>query len=343
MKENKYLQWLSGNTQSIYWHDSAVQKEQVTAFENGAVGMTTNPFLINSTLNSDRPFWEESLSRLQKDLQGDDKALALIQMVTGYYADALRPIYEKGIPGKGYVCAQTNPLHTGEEDVMVAQAIVLSKWAPNIVVKLPATKAGIRAYERCVEMGINVAATVSFTVPQVLAVGAAAERGKKAAASKGITPGLTIAVMMVGRLDDYLRDVAHDNYPHVTENDIRQAGTACFKKAYSLFAQRGYDTFLMPAGCRGAYHITELAGARMIASIAPKIAEFLEDVNVFEERIDLPVEPGTVERLSSMAEFRKAYFEDGMDAREFITFGSTNRTTDQFINSGWNPLISYRI
>ncbi|MGE4485423.1 MAG: hypothetical protein AB7C97_09985, partial [Oscillospiraceae bacterium] len=64
MSENKFLKWLSSETQSIYWHDSAVRAEQLDAFENGAVGMTTNPFLINSTLHSDRAFWEDRLSKL---------------------------------------------------------------------------------------------------------------------------------------------------------------------------------------------------------------------------------------------------------------------------------------
>ena len=30
-----------------------------------------------------------------------------------------------------------------------------------------------------------------------------------------------------------------------------------------------------------------------------------------------------------------------MKPEEFITFGSANRTTDQFINDGWNPLTAY--
>lgn len=343
MRENKYLRWLTSQTPSIYWHDSAVRSEQLAAFENGAVGMTTNPFLIQSTLNGDRAFWADRLSQLPQGLKGDEKVQALVHMVTGFYAEQVRPIYDKGVPGKGYVCAQTSPLKTGDEDYMVEQAQVLRAWAPNIVVKLPATNAGIKAYERCAAMGMNVAATVSFTVPQVLAVGEAAARGKQKAVAAGLKPGLSIAVLMVGRLDDYLRDVAHDSFPAVKESDIIQAGIACIKKAYALFQQRGYDTFLMPAGCRGAKHITELAGARMIMSIAPKIAQMLEGVETFEQRIQVPVDQEVIDRLMTMPEFKKAYLEDGMTREQFITFGSTNRTTDQFINDGWNPLAAYKI
>lgn len=343
MRKNEYLRWLSSRTQSIYWHDSAVRAEQLAAFDDGAVGMTTNPFLIHSTLCGDRAFWAERLSHLPAGLRGDEKVEALVHMVTGFYAEEARPIFARGEAGKGYVCAQTNPLRTGDEEYMVAQAQALSAWAPNIVVKLPATNAGVKALERCAAMGMNVAATVSFTVPQVLAVGEAAARGKQKAVAAGLKPGLSIAVLMVGRLDDYLRDVAHDSFPEVREGDIVQAGIACIKKAYAIFNQRGYDTFLMPAGCRGANHVTELAGARMIFSIAPKIAAMLEGATALEERIDVPVAQDVIDRLLTMPEFCKAYLEDGMRREEFITFGSTNRTTDQFINDGWNPLASFPI
>lgn len=342
MSEHPYLKWFSSQTKSIYWHDSAVRSEQQEAFSNGAVGMTTNPFLIYSTLSSDRSFWEDRLAKLPKDLKGDEKVEALIHCVTGYYAEQTRPIFDQGIPGKGYVCAQTNPNHTGETEYMLEQAKALAAWAPNIVVKLPATNAGIWAYEQCVALGLNVAATVSFTVPQVLAVGEAAARGKEKAKANGVKPGLTIAVLMAGRLDDYLRDVAKDSGANVQESDIIQAGIACLKKAYGIFNQRGYDTFLMPAGLRGANQVKELAGAKMIFSLAPKIVRMLPGDTPCEERIDVPVAQDVLDRLLTMPEFRKAYEEDGMTREQFITFGSANRTTDQFINDGWNPLAAYK-
>ena len=338
--ENKFLKWLSSQTQSVYWHDSAIRAEQLEGFANGAVGMTTNPFLVNQTLVKDTAFWADALKNVPQGLKGDEKVEALIRCVTTYYAKEVKPFHDP-VKGKGYVCAQTSPLHTGDVQYMIDQASRLSSWAENIVVKLPATRAGIEAYEECAARGMNVAATVSFTVPQVLAVGETAARGKARAKANGVKPGLTIAVLMVGRLDDYLRDVAHDSFPNVQEGDIINAGTACIKRAYGIFNENGWDTFLMPAGCRGANHIVDLAGAKMLMSIAPKIAKLLETVDTFEERIDVPVDSAVIDRLMTMPEFRKAYEPDGMKPEEFITFGSTNRTTDQFINDGWNPLASF--
>lgn len=335
-----YLQWLASQTDSVWWHDSANKDELERALSWGAVGMTTNPFLVNQTLSSQPGQWHDAIQDALM-LSGDEKVLALVKAVTGRYAQTFSNLYERHLPGHGYVCAQTNPNKCGDFAYMLSQAKQFAAWFPNVVIKLPATKAGIRAYEECAALGYNVAATVGFTVPQVLAVAEAAKRGIERARKSGLKAPLTIAVLMVGRLDDYLRDVACDQEAGVLESDIRQAGTACIKKAYRLFVQRGYETYLMPAGCRGAYHITALSGAKMIMSISVKIQEELLALQgPFEQEIDRPVDGAVIERLMKLAEFRKAYDENGMQVEDFITFGSSNRTIDQFINDGWNPLAS---
>ena len=65
------------------------------------------------------------------------------------------------------------------------QAIRFDKLAPNIQVKIPASAAaGITAIEEVTYRGMNVNATVCFTVPQAIAVAEAVERGIAAAAAE---------------------------------------------------------------------------------------------------------------------------------------------------------------
>lgn len=341
MKSNLYLKWLSSKTDSIYWHDSAIPEELEQAIENGACGMTTNPFLCGATIKSKPDFWKKYLADLSNEISGNEKAEALICTVVRHYANRLSSFRADGY-GKGYCCAQTNPCRPGDAGYMIEQAKHYAAIAPNIVVKMPATHAGIEAIEECAALGLNVAATVSFTVPQVIAVAEAVQRGFKRARDNGIQPGLAIAVLMVGRLDDYLRDVMQDTKASVSESDIIWAGIASIKRAYRIFNERKYECILMPAGCRGGHHISELAGAKMIMSIAPKIASQLESLGEADciEKINEEVDPKIIDRLCTMREFRKAYEPDGMDLDEFITFGSCNRTLDQFVNDGWNVLSS---
>ena len=104
MAENKYLKWLSSQTPSVYWHDSAIVGELDAAMENGAVGMTTNPFLIASTLTKAPDFWRGELKGVPKEIQGDARAEEWIAQVTGWLANnKLKPLYGTR-PYAGYVC-----------------------------------------------------------------------------------------------------------------------------------------------------------------------------------------------------------------------------------------------
>ena len=107
MAENRYLKWLSSRTASVYWHDSAIVEELDAAMANGAVGMTTNPFLIASTLKAQPDFWRGVLPGVPDDVQGDARAEEWIAQVTGWLAkNKLAPLRGSG-KFAGYVCAQT--------------------------------------------------------------------------------------------------------------------------------------------------------------------------------------------------------------------------------------------
>jgi transaldolase len=147
---------------------------------------------------------------------------------------------------------------------------------------------------------------------------------------------------MIGRLDDFLREVAHDNQAAVSESDIRQAGLAVTKRAYALYRERGYEAVLLVAALRGDYHLTEIAGAELIMSIAPAFQEvFVNGDLPREERIDRPVAPDVIERLPD-AGIRPRLRARRHDARGIRLFGATQRTLCQFCEVGWKLMESYR-
>jgi transaldolase len=223
---------------------------------------------------------------------------------------------------------------------MAAMAKRFHAWAPNIAVKLPATAAGLDVLEDCIAQGITTTATVSFTVPQLLAIAERHRAGQMRARQRGIAPGRCFAVMMIGRLDDYLRDVARDTRAEVTEDDVCQAGVAVAKRAYAIYRARSYDAVLLVAALRGPYHLTELAGAELVMSIHPTYqGPLLSQDFPREPRIDRPVAEDVITRLQQIPDFVRAFDPDGMDASEFITFGLTQRTLSQF-DVAWKELES---
>jgi len=344
MANNTYLDWVLKNTRTRWWHDSAEAAELQLGLERGAVGVTTNPFLSNIALVKDREIWAAAIDGvLAQKLAPELKAEALMQIAVLRTTEKLLPEFDATNGQSGFVCAQVNPVRAGDRDCMLATARRFHHWAPNIAVKLPATGAGIDVLEDCVAEGISVTCTVSFTVPQVIAIAERHRAGIERAKAQGIVPGKCFAVIMIGRLDDFLREVAHDNQAAVSESDIRQAGLAVTKRAYALYRERGYEAVLLVAALRGEYHLTELTGADLIMSIAPAFQEvFVTRDHPREERIDKPVPADAIERLSQMPEFVRAYEPDGMTPAEFMAFGATQRTLSQFCEVGWKLMESYR-
>jgi transaldolase len=333
-----YLNWVLENTKTKWWHDSAAMAELDLGLERGCVGVTTNPFLSNIAVRSHREQWASEIEDvLSRKLPAEQQAEALMHIAVTKCAAKVLPEYERSSGTSGFVCAQVNPVRAGDRDCMFGMARRFHQWAPNIAVKLPATAAGLDVLEDCAAEGITTAATVSFTVPQVIAIAERHRAGAARAKRNGIEPGKCFAVIMIGRLDDYLREVAHDNKANVSEDDIRKAGLAVTKRAYNMYKERGYDAVLLVAALRGPHHLTELAGADLIMSIHPSSQTLFcgDQDHPREERIDVPVDEGAIERLRALPEFVKAYEPDGMKPEDFISYGVTQRTLCQFSEVGW--------
>jgi transaldolase len=344
MAEETYLSWFIHKTPATWWHDSGDPAELSRGLELGAVGVTTNPVLSATALAQNPELWEHEIRQVLDCNPGPQEAAEdLMGIVVRHAAGKLIPQFKMSQHHSGYVCAQVNPALAGEREAMLAMGRRFNTWAPNIAVKLPATAAGMDVLEDLIAEGITVTSTVSFTLPQVISAAERHAKGVRRAKKNGVIPGRCFSVIMIGRIDDYLREVAHDNGARVSEEDIRQAGLAITKRAYSIFKERGYEAELLVAALRGPYHMTELAGAKLVMSIHPKrMSPFLSSDLPCETCIDHDVPAGTIDRLRKIPEYIKAYEPDGMVPAEFISFGVTQRTLAQFSESGWKLIAALR-
>ena len=345
MAEQSYLQWLVSETPTTWWHDSADPVELKQGLFHKACGITTNPVLASKTINSSRAFWGDKLSSIPRNLEPERHAEAILERIVTNTAAEFESVYKETKGKAGYVCAQVNPAIAADAEAMIAMGKRFNSWAPNIAVKFPVTAAGLDALEECVADGITVAGTVSFTVPQVIAIANRHKKGITRAIKAGKKPSECFAVIMIGRVDDYFRDVANDNKANISESDIRQAGLAISKRAYSIYKEEGYPAKLLVAALRGTYHMEGLTGAELIMSIHPKYQELLLQPEVPREpnQIDVPIAPDVIKRLKTIPDFVRAYEPDGMEPNEFITFGITQRTLTQFSLAGWSQLESFSL
>lgn len=339
------LHKMACTTPTDFWNDSCSIPELTYAMEHGAVGATTNPVIVGEVLKKDMGSYEGRIKELIQemgDATEDDIAWKLNEEMAAAGAKLLEPLYHETRGQKGRISIQTNTKYYRNTNLMLDQAVHFSELAPNIQVKMPTTSAGINAFEEATYRGVSINATVSFSVPQALAVAEAVERGLKRREAEGKDTYLMhpVCTIMVGRLDDWLKEAAERDNILVDPESLDWAGVAVMKNAYRIYRERGYRTQLLAAAYRNHHQWTQFMGADMSLTIPHKwIKRFAEfDVPV-QSNIDIPVDQKIMDQLKKFPDFNKAYLADGMTIDQFDTFGPVCKTLLQFLK-GYDELVS---
>jgi transaldolase len=327
-------------TPTDYWNDSCSVEELTYAIENGAVGATTNPTIVLGVLKKEMHLWRERIVQLIRENPAwneEQVTWKLIEEMAVKGAGLLRPVFERNGGMKGRISIQTNPAFYRNSEAILQQALHFDTLAPNMQIKIPVTQAGVKAIEEATYHGVNINATVCFTVPQALAVAEAVERGLKRRAAEGkttldMTPVCTI---MIGRLDDWVHVIEKRDGMVFTPGYLDWAGIAAIKKAYSLFKERGYRARLLAAAYRHHLHWSELIGGEITLTI-PYEWQRLFNASPIEvvDRFFNPVAEEIIGDLyQRIPDFRRAFDADGMCVEEFDAYGATARTLRTFIGS----------
>lgn len=333
-------------TSTDFWNDSCSIEELSYAIDNGAIGATSNPVIVGEVLQKELHLWKDRIGEIIKEMPTateDDITWKLMEEISVKGAEYLKPSFDRESGKKGRLSIQTNPKYYRNAERIVDQAVHFHNLAPNMIVKIPVTKAGVEAIEEATYRGVSINATVCFSVPQSLAVAEAVERGLKRREEEGKDTDRmgSVCTIMVGRLDDWLKVVADKENIVTNPAYLEWAGVAVMKKAYKIYKKRGYTFRLLAAAYRNHMHWSEFIGGEVVVSIPCGWQKRFNasDVEVIP-RMDNPVDPVIIDELSKkFTDFRRAYEEDGMTVEEFDDYGPTRRTLRQFIE-GYQNLAS---
>jgi transaldolase len=323
-----------------YWNDSCAVDELTYAIERGATGATSNPSIVLEVMKKERAHWVprvRELAAAHPVWTEIELTWAIVEEMAVRGAAILAPVFEREGGRKGRLSLQTNPANYPDADRMVEQAVRFAGLAPNIQVKFPATAAGISAIEEATFRGVNINATVSFSVPQAVAAAEAVERGlaRRDAAGRDVASMAPVITLMVGRLDDWMKVLVERDDIALDPDGPNWAGIAVFKRAYRIFRERGYRARLLAAAYRHRLHWTELVGGDVILTLpyAWQVRFNASGITPLP-RIDEPVDEAILaDLLSRIPDFRRAYEPDGMLPSEFASYGASVRTLRGFIKS----------
>ncbi|MDU5809418.1 MAG: transaldolase family protein, partial [Finegoldia magna] len=324
---------------TVLWNDSADPDELRQSISFGAVGATCNPTIAYTCIKQKKDRWAVRIKEMAEEMPdcGESEiGWRVVRKLSVEAAKQLEPIFEEHKGRNGRLSIQTDPRLIRSTQALVDQAVEFSELAPNIIVKAPATKAGIAAIEEATYRGVSMNVTVSFTVPQAVTAAEAIERGlkRREAEGKDVSTMGPVVTLMAGRLDDWLKIVADRDQLFIDPGHLEWAGVAALKRAYHEFQERGLRARLLQAAFRNVLHWSEVQGADMVVSPPFKWQQRINNSGYKPvSKIDEPVDPKIMKTLQSIPEFVRAYEPDGMTIDEFDTFGATLRTIRGFLDA----------
>ena len=203
------LHMLSELGQSI-WYDYIRRAfissgELQNLVDQGVRGVTSNPSIFEKAIagSADYDAALRPLVEAGKSVAEIYEALVLEDI--GRAADILRPLYDESDGADGYVSLEVSPTlaHDTQGTVAEAQRLFAALGRPNVMIKVPATPAGIPAIETLIGKGININVTLIFSLAQYEAVANAYIKGlaKLAASGGDLGQVASVASFFVSRVD----------------------------------------------------------------------------------------------------------------------------------------------
>ena len=293
--------------------------------------------MINTVRKEDPATWDPVRDALRDENPAatpEQRASLMTMNVVLDECREFRPIWEATDGRFGNVSLQVNPRANDDAGRMVEEVTELYDrlrieldGTPNAMFKIPGTRAGLDAVRRLTTAGIAVNVTANASIDQTLAFAEVIEQG---------TAPLSFITLMMGRLDDQVRDeLVASGEPDATEAS-RWASVAVLRRAYPLlFEERSYGrSALLAASMRGPWSIdgaiVEGPSLVFITCFPDKAREYdaVERPTISHLREPLP--DGVEEKLSRSQTFRHAYQIGAMSVEAFDAFVPVSQTLTQF-------------
>jgi transaldolase len=253
MAENNALHQLLDEGQSP-WIDN-ITRGMLTSgklaalVEQGIVGLTSNPTIFQKAIGGSADY-DEELRRLVRENKSLDEIYDnLVLDDIRNAAKTLRRVFDRTGGRDGYVSIEVAPNLAYEEEKTFVEARRL--WdllsLPNIMVKIPGTEQGIKAFQRAITAGTNVNVTLLFGLDNYRQVAEAYIAGLEARAAQGqpVDHLASVASFFVSRVDTEvdkrLNDLIAKASDDATRNELKdllgRAAIANAKLAYAAYEE----------------------------------------------------------------------------------------------------------
>ncbi len=171
----------------------------------GVSGVTTNPAIFHKALADGRYYREELDALKHSSLDPEARYERLVVADVQAACDMLMPVFERSEGSEGYVSLEVSPMLAQDAAGTVAAGKRLAEAVSraNLLIKVPATGAGVEAIETLLAEGINVNVTLMFSRRHVEAVARAYIRGLERLRDRGghVEGAMSVASLFLSRVD----------------------------------------------------------------------------------------------------------------------------------------------
>jgi transaldolase len=338
--EQDYFHRVAALTPTKMWINNVTPQEAEWAIEAGAVGCTQNPSYTWKMLNHES-YRDGALTLLDETLKestDDNEVECILQRkLVKRIAEKFMTVYERTGGAHGYVSIQGDPIHEEDPQVIIDEGRKNRQMSPNMMIKIPATEAGLAAMETLIAENTPLNATEVMGLSQVIDV---CEMYDKITAKTGKKPVMYYS-LITGIYDEWLHKEVAAQGINISPDILYQAGMVIAKKVYRFVRDRGYQLGFIGGGVRGLQHFTEMVGGDVCITMnwlghADKLLELDQPVVA---RLFNPVQDHVLdELLAKVPAFRQAYMEDGLKVEEYEEYGPVRYFRDMFISAWQNTL-----
>jgi transaldolase len=249
--------------------------------EDGVRGVTSNPSIFKTAMTSSGAYDEQMRALLsdRPSLSTDElyEAMAISDIQAA--ADVLHPIYAAEEGTDGFVSLEVSPHLAQDTGGTIQEARRLWRLVdrPNLMIKVPATAEGVPALEELIADGINVNATLIFSLTHYEGVAQAYLRGLQRCAEPARVA--SVASFFVSRVDTKVDAILGELATEPATALLGTAAVANAQLAYARFRELFHGADFEPFAARGAR-----VQRPLWASTSTKNPEY-EDVKYVEELV----------------------------------------------------------
>lgn len=333
-----YFSRMAAESPTRVWVNNPTAEEVGLALSQGAQGCTTNPGYGGNLLRRAPDEILPVIAAAVREAPDDARAADLVQQrLVARIAERFLPLHRSSGGAAGFVSIQGAPEMDTDAAHIEREAREGRAVAPNVAPKIPATAAGLAAFERLVADGLPTIVTEVFSIAQFVE---ASERFLAVTRRTGVTPRFFMSPI-TGIFGDHLKAVAAARGLDARKPDMELAGVALTRACYAVQQERGYPVTILAGGARIPLDLTGLTGGAVHATINwSTFAEILAGPAPFAPGIGEPIDPAALERLhEAFDDVRRAFDPAGLTVEEYEAFGPVQFFRNSFI-AGWTQVKS---